>query len=425
MGASTSSIGDTILFPAPEPSYDESLPGLLWIEDDFPSRPPIASVASRAIELQLRKDSHSRGRCFPAFFVAPPNGAGKYVLLYWHGNSCDLGHIKEELEVLSGYLNCHCLAIEFPGYGLAAPATPPTASAAAAARANRKSRVSISETINKWSRAAFNFLVWMGAPPTNIICFGRSIGTGPAAHLAATLLAEGIKVGGVVLHAPYISVHKIVAEYTALGTWLIDDHWDNAGSLQQMAPDTPLLIIHGEDDEIIPTAHGRCLLDGYEGHHVKHGFFPSDSSHNAYYVIDDLGKPIQTFLAEAARGRSTSVFEISIPPFMTERPSLDARPAVTTAARGAAEAAAAAAAAGVMTVSVTTHKTGAATTATSEAAGPLAVSSPEPSGPVTFNRLLECGLLSGSTLDEIVGGAIREAQALEGSKGSGAAANKK
>ena len=105
----------------------------------------------------------------------------------------------------------------------------------------------MSDTINKWSRSAFNLLIWLGVPASNIICFGRSIGTGqqssssssccccccsccgletdevcvadslavrvagPAAHLAATLHSEGIDVGGVVLHAPYISVHKIVA----------------------------------------------------------------------------------------------------------------------------------------------------------------------------------------------------------------------
>lgn len=31
------------------------------------------------------------------------------------GNSCDLGQIYEELDILSKYLNCHILAIEFPG----------------------------------------------------------------------------------------------------------------------------------------------------------------------------------------------------------------------------------------------------------------------------------------------------------------------
>ena len=83
------------------------------------------------------------------------------------------------MEVLSGFLECHCLAIEFPGYGLAAPANPAAAAATSIPAGNNiRARVSMSDTINKWSRAAFNFLTWVGVPPSNIICFGRSIGTG-------------------------------------------------------------------------------------------------------------------------------------------------------------------------------------------------------------------------------------------------------
>lgn len=45
--------------------------------------------------------------------------------------------------------------------------------------------------------------------------------------------------------------------------------------------------------------------------------------------------------------------------------------------------------------------------------------------PTEFSRLLECGLLSGSTLDEIVGGALKEAQAIELREGDTGKQNKK
>ena len=60
-------------------------------------------------------------------------------------------------------------------------------------------------------------------------------------------------------------------------------------SLNKIQPSTPLLIIHGEDDEIIPLQHGQQLLQQYDSQ-FKQGFFPSDSSHNAYYVIDVCSK---------------------------------------------------------------------------------------------------------------------------------------
>ena len=67
--------------------YDESLPGLIWIDEGFPSLPPLASAASRAIEEQIRRDKHKRASCFPAFFIPSPNRIARYVILYWHGRS--------------------------------------------------------------------------------------------------------------------------------------------------------------------------------------------------------------------------------------------------------------------------------------------------------------------------------------------------
>lgn len=90
-----------------------------------------------------------------------------------------------------------------------------------------------------------------------------------------------------------MSVHKIVQDYSPLGTWIIDNYWDNEASILDMAPNTPLLIIHGLDDEIINVIHGKTLFDKYESK-FKMGYFPSESYHNEFYIIDvgrecDLG----------------------------------------------------------------------------------------------------------------------------------------
>lgn len=294
----TGSIGDSLLFPAPPPSYDAELPFMIWIDEEFTAANPPPSALLKAGEKAAEspgglRDPSREKRLFPALFFHSPTKT-RHTFLYWHGNSCDLGQIFEEVQLLSTYLNCNFCAIEFPGYGL------------------RNNAVASSDVIDRWGRAAFNFLVWLGIPPQSIICFGRSIGTGPACKLAATMKDMGVNVGGVVLHAPYISVHKIVEEYVPIGSWFIGNYWDNNASLAKLSPDCPVLIIHGQDDEIIPTHHGKDLHNNYDSD-IKEGFFPDDSSHNAYYVIDDLGKPIETFLEGKSRSKLCPEKTISIP----------------------------------------------------------------------------------------------------------------
>ncbi|PFH33266.1 hydrolase [Besnoitia besnoiti] len=361
MGIGPSSLGDAILFPAPASSYDGDLPGLLWIEEDFSPLPPVGQLSAVQAAEQEKAHRISRGkqRLFPAFFIEAPGGESNSVILYWHGNSCDLGQIYEELDVLSKFLNAHVLAIEFPGYGLAPPlngstpedlaaaasaaalsgGTPDEASLAALKRtasAPRSEKNKMGELINKWSRSAFNFLLWIGFKPANVICFGRSIGTGPASYLAAALAEENIHVGGVVLHAPYITVHKIVQEYASLGTWLITNHWSNASNLEKMgASSCPLLIIHGVDDEVIPTDHGRQLFETYKGE-KKDGFFPTDSSHNSYYIIDDLGKPMEVFLKEKSLALAAPSVRATIPAYMRLPPVWQFQPEQFAAAGAAA-----------------------------------------------------------------------------------------
>ena len=47
----------------------------------------------------------------------------------------------------------------------------------------------------------------MKVAPENIILYGRSLGSGPTCYLA-----EKEKVGGVILHAPLMSVYRVIMQ---------------------------------------------------------------------------------------------------------------------------------------------------------------------------------------------------------------------
>lgn len=90
----------------------------------------------------------------------------------------------------------------------------------------------------------------------------------------------GLPVGSVILVAPFLSLKKLVAAHAPLAQDMIDDHWDNQSALETCG-ETSLLIIHGQNDRVIPYEHGRALY-ACAATQQKIGFFPNWLSHNQW-----------------------------------------------------------------------------------------------------------------------------------------------
>jgi fermentation-respiration switch protein FrsA (DUF1100 family) len=194
--------GDGMLFPAPPSSYT-ALPGFLRI----PSRDgtPIAAV-------HLPRDD------------------ARFTVLYFHGNGEDLGHVEERLRGLHerGFA---VLAIDYRSYGL----TP-----------GQPSEKNVCED----AMAAFDYAVnQLGVPSTRLLLYGRSLGSGPAVHLAAQ--DKGV---GLILEAAFVSAFRTVTN-VALLPW---DRFHNLGKMNRVR--CPVLVIHGDRDRTVPISHGRRLF---------------------------------------------------------------------------------------------------------------------------------------------------------------------
>jgi uncharacterized protein len=104
------------------------------------------------------------------------------------------------------------------------------------------------------ARANLNWLLGHGVESRNIILFGQSLGSG-----VATEMAGEFEVGGLMLLSPYLSIPKVArihysffpADYLAL------DRFDNEKKIGRIH--VPVLIVNGDQDEIIPPAQGREL----------------------------------------------------------------------------------------------------------------------------------------------------------------------
>jgi len=80
-----------------------------------------------------------------------------------------------------------------------------------------------------------------------------------------------------------------------MGTWLVDNHWDNKRGMEKLGDDVPLLIIHGEQDDIIPVAHGKELFTS-SGSRKKHLVCPMHATHNEWDMFQDVIKPVRDFV---------------------------------------------------------------------------------------------------------------------------------
>lgn len=159
------------------------------------------------------------------FYLPGPPGAN--TVLYSHGNAEDLSDIRPLLREFQrrGY---GIAGYDYEGYGESTG----TPSSEAACRDLEALYLHLTRERK--------------IPPETIIAIGFSVGSGPACFLA-----EKHPVGGLVLEAPFASAYQVVLPMDGLP----GDRFPNARRIKHIR--APVLVIHGEDDRIIPVRNGK------------------------------------------------------------------------------------------------------------------------------------------------------------------------
>ncbi|MGE9268368.1 MAG: alpha/beta hydrolase, partial [Verrucomicrobiales bacterium] len=124
------------------------------------------------------------------------------------------------------------------------------------------------------AEAAYHYLRdELGTDPDKIFLCGQSVGSGPTCHLAARVPHRAV-----VLLAPFHTAYQVATRIPLFP----GDRFPNGDNLAQV--DTPLIIIHGIDDRIIPISQGIKLY--HRSPSKKKYFLPiEDSGHNELYVV--------------------------------------------------------------------------------------------------------------------------------------------
>ena len=202
-----------------------------------------------------------------------PAQPARATLLFFHGNAGNVSHRLDSLRIFHD-LGLSVLIIDYRGYGRS-EGTP-------SERGTRRD-----------ARAAWAYLVTeRGAEPETIVLFGRSLGAAVAAELA-----RDVAPGALILESAFTSVPDIAQEaYWFLpARWLSRFEYATAEYVKDTA--APVLVIHSEDDEIIPFHHGRAV---FEAANEPKQLLVLRGGHNTGFLVSGSSyrQGIDRFLAE-------------------------------------------------------------------------------------------------------------------------------
>jgi uncharacterized protein len=112
------------------------------------------------------------------------------------------------------------------------------------------------EGLYRDARAALTWLEGAGVASEDVVLMGLSVGSGPAVQLASETRPRAL-----ILVSPFASLPAAAAAaYPWLpAKWLVRDKYDNLAKLP--AVEAPVLILHGEADNLIPLAHAQRLAE--------------------------------------------------------------------------------------------------------------------------------------------------------------------
>ncbi|GFG36128.1 hypothetical protein Cfor_02396 [Coptotermes formosanus] len=181
---------------------------------------------------------------------------GEPVILYMHGNSGSRGSPhRVELYTLLRNMNYHVIAFDYRSYGDSSPVSP-----------TEMGVVADGKYMFKWVQERTKtspFYVW-----------GHSLGTGVSSHALSLLAQEGKKADGLILESPFnnlrdeLKEHPFSKLYNYL-PWFEFFFVDPVGENQMLFETdkhlgiikSPVLILHAEDDMVVPYQLGRRLYN--------------------------------------------------------------------------------------------------------------------------------------------------------------------
>ncbi|KAL6091671.1 hypothetical protein STEG23_024265 [Scotinomys teguina] len=197
--------------------------------------------------------------------------SSRYTLLFSHGNAVDLGQMCSFYIGLGSRINCNIFSYDYSGYGVSS---------------GKPSEKNLYADIDAaWQALRTRY----GVSPENIILYGQSIGTVPTVDLASRY-----ECAAVILHSPLMSGLRVAfpdtrktycfdafPRYCVCPSCLPSQQLEKVDPVTVLFPDqarssditgfvsidkiskvtSPVLVIHGTEDEVIDFSHGLAMYE--------------------------------------------------------------------------------------------------------------------------------------------------------------------
>jgi len=181
---------------------------------------------------------------------------GRTVILYLHGNTAHRAgeHRKELYQVLRG-MDFHVVAFDYRGYADSSTHIAPTETGVV------RDAIAVYEWLT--SRTAGKVVVW-----------GHSLGTAISSHLVADLCQEDQRPCALVLESPFNNIFDEVRNHPMGWLWrkmpwydwfftapLATNDLGFVSDQRVQVIDVPIMILHAEDDLVVPFKLGKALYE--------------------------------------------------------------------------------------------------------------------------------------------------------------------
>jgi len=190
------------------------------------------------------------------------------TILYLHGNA---GSLENRIHKINHFENMNVNFLLLSWRGFSGNKGQPT-----------------ERGLYKDAKAAIEWLKEKGIIEENIIIYGESLGTG-----IATEMAQNKNYAGIILESPFTSMIEAgSSKYPIFPIkLLLKDKYESDKKIKNIK--SPILIMHGEADKIVPFSMGKKL---YElANEPKYSYFPKYDDHMMEFN-KDLINSINTFI---------------------------------------------------------------------------------------------------------------------------------
>jgi len=168
------------------------------------------------------------------FIPHPQAGA---TMIWFHGNAGNIADRLDNIKLLHDQTRISIFIFDYRGYG-------------------RSPGRSSETTTYLDGEGAINFVrSQLSVASDNLVIFGRSLGAAVAAEMASRYDSRAV-----ILESPFVSIRemaKVILPALPIGP-LLSAKFDVIDKVDKIS--VPLLVLHGDQDEIIPFEHGQKVF---------------------------------------------------------------------------------------------------------------------------------------------------------------------